>query len=125
MPEYMFTSNAANSNYASTLVAEGPAIKMFERLQASVIEEDRRVMWRVIENAVAQGKLHPDTKQLIELQITPPTLRVRDQLRDCQVERIAFENGLISPQTWSLRLGLDYDQEQKNRAMHTTESVGE
>ncbi len=26
MPEYMFTSDASNSNYASTLVAEGPAV---------------------------------------------------------------------------------------------------
>lgn len=125
MPEYMFTSDASNSNYASTLVAEGPAVKMFERLQASVIEDDRRVMWHVIENAVAQGRLHRDTRKLIELQITPPSLRVRDQVRDCQVEKVAFDNGLISPQTWSLRLGLDYDQEQKNILMHRDESANQ
>lgn len=121
MPEYMFTSNASNSNYASTLVAEGPAIKMFERLQACVIEEDRRVMWRVIENAAAHGRLPANPRKLVDLQITPPTLRVRDQLKDTQVEQIAYQNGLISPQTWSLRLGLDYDQEQKNLAMHGSE----
>jgi hypothetical protein len=27
-------------------------------------------------------------------------------------------NGILSPQTWSQHLGLDYDQEQKNLAMH-------
>jgi hypothetical protein len=43
---------------------------------------------------------------------------VRDQLRECQIDRIAFENGVLSPQTWSQRLGLDYDQEQKNLSMH-------
>ena len=90
MPEFMFTSDASNSNYASTIVAEGPAVKMFERLQATLKNED--------------------------------ALRGRDQLRDCQVERIAYEKGLISPQTWSLRLGLDYDQEQKNIAMHAQET---
>ncbi len=55
MPEFMFTSDASNANFASTMVAEGPAIRMFERLQASTIEQDRAVMWRVVENAVAQA----------------------------------------------------------------------
>ncbi len=39
-------------------------------------------------------------------------------MKECQVEQIAHEQGLLSAQTWSLRLGLDYDQEQKNIAMH-------
>ena len=118
MPEFMFTSDASNANYASTLAAEGPAMKMFERLQANLANDDCEVMWRVIENAVEAGKLPRDVRELIEIQITPPSLQVRDQLRACQVERIAFEKGILSPQTWSLRLGLDYDQEQKNLSMH-------
>ena len=79
-------------------------------------------MWRVIENAVSVGKLSHDVRRLVDLQITPPSLRIRDQVRECQVERIAYEKGLLSPQTWSLRLGLDYDQEQKNLAMHLKEN---
>ena len=43
---------------------------------------------------------------------------MRDQLREAQVDRIAFDNGILSPQTWSQHLGLDYDQEQKNLATH-------
>ena len=120
MPEFMFTSDASNANYASTLVAEGPAVKMFERLQANLKNEDCDVMWRVVQNAVALGRLPQDVRRLVDIQITPPSLRVRDQFRDCQVERIAHENGILSPQTWSLRLGLDYDQEQKNLAMHAS-----
>ncbi len=118
MPEYMFTSDASNSNYASTLVAEGPAVKIFERLQAQIANDDCDVMWRVIRNATRAGRLPTNVRRLIELQITPPSLEVRNQLRACQVERIAFEKGILSPQTWSLRLGLDYDQEQKNLAVH-------
>ena len=121
MPEFMFTSDASNSNYASTLVAEGPAVKMFERLQANLASDDCEVMWRVVDNAVRAGKLPADVRKQIDIQITPPSLHVRDQLRACQVERIAFEKGILSPQTWSLRLGLDYDQEQKNLAMHQLE----
>jgi len=121
MPEFMFTSDASNSNYASTLIAEGPAIKMFERLQANLKNADYEVMWRVIDNAIAAGRLPSEVRKLVDIQITPPSLRVRDQVRECQVERIAFEKGLLSPQSWSLRLGLDYDQEQKNIAMHQEE----
>jgi hypothetical protein len=118
MPEFMFTSDASNANYASTMVAEGPAMKMFERLQASLIEQDRAVMWRVVENAVRAGRLPQDVRSLVEIQIIPPSLHVRDQLRQAQVDRIAFDSGILSPQTWSQHLGLDYDQEQKNLVVH-------
>jgi hypothetical protein len=118
MPEFMFTSDASNANYASTMVAEGPAIRMFARLQASLVAQDRAVMWRVVDNAIHAGALPPSAREMCELQISPPSLEVRDRLRDAQVDRIAFANGILSPQTWSQHLGLDYDQEQKNRAMH-------
>lgn len=118
MPEFMFTSDASNANYSSTLVAEGPAMKMFERLQASLVEQDEVVLRRVVENAVAAGKLPPDVCEVVDVQIIPPSLRVRDQLQQAQVDRIAFNSGVLSPQTWSQHLGLDYDQEQKNLTMH-------
>jgi capsid protein len=118
MPEFMFTSDASNANYSSTMVAEGPAMKMFERLQASMIEQDRAVMWRVVENAVAAGRLPQNVHDLVEIQIVPPSLHVRDPLRQAQVDRIAFYSGILSPQTWSQHLGLDYDQEQKNWSVH-------
>jgi hypothetical protein len=118
MPEFMFTSNASNSNFASTMVAEGPAIKMFERLQASTIEQDKAVLWRAIDNAVAAGKLPSNVRDFVHLQVVPPSLHVRDQLQQAQIDHIAFENGVLSPQTWSQHLGLDYDQEQKNLAVH-------
>jgi hypothetical protein len=118
MPEFMFTSDASNANYASTLVAEGPAVKMFERLQASLKNDDCRVMWRVLKNAELAGRLPADACRRIELQVTLPSLHVRDQLREAQIDRMAFEKGILSPQTWSQRLALDYDQEQKNLALH-------
>jgi capsid protein len=119
MPEFMFTSDASNANFASTMVAEGPAMKMFERLQASMVEQDRAVMRRVVENGIAAGKLPAEACDCVEIQIIPPALHVRDQLKQAQVDRIAFQHGALSLQTWSQHLGLDYDQEQKNLAVHT------
>jgi hypothetical protein len=118
MPEFMFTSDASNANFASTMVAESPAIRMFERLQASLIEQDRAVMWRVVDNAVAAGVLPTNVRDQVDIQIIPPSLNVRDPLQQARVDRIAFNKGVLSPQTWSQHLGLDYDQEQKNLAVH-------
>ncbi len=124
MPEFMFTSDASNANFASTLVAEGPAMKMFERLQMSMIEYDTAVMRRVIDNAVSAEKLPSNVHDFVHLQAVPPSLHVRDQLQQAQVDQIAFNHGILSPQTWSQHLGLEYDQEQKNLSVHACE-VGE
>ena len=117
MPEFMFTSDASNGNYASTLVAEGPAVKMFERSQATMIAEDCAVMWRVVESAISAGTLPREARQVIEIQITPPSLNVRNPLEEAEVDQIAYEHGVLSKQTWSQRLGLDYDQEQRNMTL--------
>ena len=122
MPEFMFTSDASNANYASTMVAEGPAVRMFERLQANMTRDDSQLMWRVIDNAVMAGTLPSNVRQLIDIQISPPNLVARDSLREARVMQMAYENGLLSPQTWSRRLGLDYEQEQKNLSVHGSES---
>jgi capsid protein len=122
MPEFMFTSDASNANFASTMVAEGPAMKMFERLQMSMVEQDREVMGRVIDNAISAGKLPVEVHDCVHIQIIPPSLHVRDQLQQAQIDRIASKHGVLSPQTWSQHLGLDYDQEQKNLAVHGAHS---
>ena len=119
MPEFMFTSDASNASFASTMVAEGPAVKMFERLQAAMIEEDMRIFDVVLDNAVAAGTLSAEARRVVQIQATPPSVHVRDRLKEAQINQIGHRYGVLSAQTWSQRLGLDYDQEQKNRRLHT------
>jgi hypothetical protein len=71
-----------------------------------------------VHNAIGAGALPPRVSDCIELQITPPSLRTRDALREAQVDRLAHTHGILSAQSWSQHLGLDYDQEQKNFAEH-------
>lgn len=118
MPEFMLTSDASNANYASTMVAEGPAMRMFARLQAELVCDDLAVMWRVVKGAVAAGRLPAAALVEVELQAGPPTLATREPLAEAQAARIELEAGVLSPQTWSQRRGLDYDQEQANFAEH-------
>ena len=92
---------------------------MFERLQASLIEQDRAVMWRVVDNAVARRPLAARPSA------TASKSKSRRRRCACAISCAKRKStasrshaGILSPQTWSQHLGLDYDQEQKNLAVH-------
>jgi capsid protein len=113
MPEFMLTSDASNANYASTMVAEGPAVRMFERLQHEMIEDDLELLGRVILAAVQAGRLPPEAIDEVDIEGIPPSLAVRDRLKDAQADQILVRNGAMSPQTLGLRHGLDAQKEQR------------
>ena len=113
MPEFMLTSDASNANYASTLVAEGPAMKMFSRLQAEMIVDDLAVMRASCATRPPPASSRP-RPELVEIQASSPSLKVRDEKVEADVNQIEFAAGILSPQTWSLRRGLDFEQEQSN-----------
>jgi len=113
MPEFMLTSDASNANYASTMVAEGPAVKMFGRLQHEMIEEDLEVMWRVVRSAVETGRLPAESLASVDIQAIPPTLSVRDRHKEALADQILVRNKAMSTQTMSMRHGLDPEREQQ------------
>jgi capsid protein len=113
MPEFMLTSDASNANYSSTMVAEGPAVKMFERLQHEMIEDDLAVMRLAIRHAVSAGRLPEEAVSAVDIRGIPPTLAVRDRLRDAQADQILLKSGAMSVQTLALRHGLDPEHEQQ------------
>ena len=107
MPEFMLTSDASNANYSSTMVAEGPAVRMFERLQHELVVDDLDVLWRVVDAAVAAGRLPPEARTEVDLTAVPPTLAVRDRLRDAQADQILVRNGAMTAEMMALRHGLE------------------
>jgi capsid protein len=113
MPEFMLTSDASNANYSSTMVAEGPAVKMFQRLQHETIEDDLEVMRCAVRAAVEAGRLPPEAMTDVEIQGVPPALSVRDRLKEAQADKILVQSGAMSPQTMALRHGLDPDKERQ------------
>jgi capsid protein len=118
MPEFMLSSDASNANYSSTLVAEGPAMRMFSRLQADLVNDDLFVMERVLQTAIDAGRLPPETWEQVDLVATPPSLVIRNALHEDQRYRIEHAAGILSPQTWCQRVGLDYDNEMDQLARH-------
>jgi len=107
MPEFMLTSDASNANYASTMVAEGPAVRMFERLQHEMLEDDLDLLARVVRAAADAGRLPREALTAVDLEGTPPSLAVRDRLKEAQADQILVRNGAMSPQTMALRHGLN------------------
>ncbi len=59
LPEFMLTSDASNANFASTMVAEGPAVKLFQAEQQFFIGEFER-LWRWVMSEAIRGGLLPE-----------------------------------------------------------------
>lgn len=111
MPEFMLSADASNANYASTMVAEGPAVKMFERLQSEMIWYDYRVLTRALEIAERAGRLPDGIHEMVDIDAEAPIVLSRDRLREAQADQILLTMGVVSPQTVAARHGYNYEQE--------------
>lgn len=111
MPEFMLTSDASNANYSSTMIAEGPAVRMFERLQQEMIEEDIELFQRVVAASVAAGRLPADALRHVRIKAVPPTLAVRDRYKETLADRVLLDMGVVSRETLALRYGGELDEE--------------
>ena len=114
MPEFMLTSNAANANFSSTLVAEGPAVKMFQRLQWTMIEADLEVMWRVVNAAIDAGLLPASLRDELKIDAEPPRVASRDRLKEVQADDVLVKAEAMSIRTLQLRNDLDPEVEDAN-----------
>ncbi len=118
MPEFMLTSDASNANFASTMVAEGPAVKMFLRLQARVEEDDHEIILRQLRLAEERGRLPVGVSDQLDIVTESPSVATRDRKQEADVRQILRNNQILSPQTWAGMEGLDYEQEQMNLDEH-------
>lgn len=111
LPEYMLSGDASNANYASTLVAEGPAVKAFERLQSQTIWWDTVILRKALEIAERAGRLPAGVSRQIVIDAEAPIVQSRDRLKEAQADQILLTMGVVSPQTVAARHGYDYEQE--------------
>jgi capsid protein len=49
----------------------------------------------------------------VDIEGIPPSLAVRDRLKEAQADQILVRQGAMSPQTLALRHGLDPEKEQR------------
>lgn len=124
MPEFMLSADASNANYSSTLVAESPAVKNFERLQQtfkSTFGECKAagrqsLLWRQIAACVRLGILPPAVFRDVEIQTEAPSLIMRDYDKEAATNQTYVSMGVKSRHTVAAEIGLDYDQESAHLA---------
>lgn len=115
LPEFMLTSDASNSNYASTMVAEGPAVKLFQSEQAFFSAEFTR-LWRwVIGDAVAAGLVPTNVFERIAPEWSFPQLINRDRPRERMADVRLVETGILSRAEVARRDGVDPHRMQAER----------
>jgi capsid protein len=107
LPEFMLTSDASNANFASTMVAEGPAVKLFQSEQQFFAAEFTR-LWRwVMADAVAQGLLPAGSLTRVEPQWSFPQLVNRDRPRERLADVRLVESRVLSRAEVARRDGAD------------------
>ena len=78
-----------------------------------MIEDDLDLLHRVLRATITAGRLPREALTQIDVEGIPPSLAVRDRLKEAQADQILVRNGAMSPQTLSLRHGLDAEKEQR------------
>jgi len=96
VPEFMLSSDASNSNYSSTMVAEGPAVKMFESEQHFFARELEPLWEWVMREAAAVGLLPDDVLDHVTPHWTFPQLVNRDRTKERQVDAQLVKADILS-----------------------------
>jgi len=101
LPEYWVTADAANANFASSLVAENPGIIAMRSWQDAFAGDLRRFLawW------------YGDDE--LQAEVVFPNLVVRDPLKLSQARALQHDHGVLSAQTWQQLEGLDPDVERE------------
>ena len=107
LPEFMLTSDASNSNYASTMVAEGPAVKLFQAEQTFFTREFDRLWEWVMREAQFLGLLPRDFFEHVTTRWTLPQLINRDRPRERMADVHLVEAGVLSRAEVARREGVD------------------
>jgi capsid protein len=96
VPEFMLSADASNANYSSTMVAEGPAVKLFESEQRFFADELTWLWRRVIADAAEQGLLPADVLEQVRPQWSFPDLVNRDRSRERLTDARLVDAGILS-----------------------------
>jgi len=120
MPEYMVSGDASNANYSSTLVAESPFVKAREADQAFYSRELMRLLWKVLryewERGILPQRPWQEIEAAIEITCQKPSVASRNARELADVAAIQLNAGILSKRTAARQAGLDWEEEQRNRA---------
>lgn len=135
LPEFMLTGDASNGNFASTMVAEGPAVKLFEAEQTFFVGEFTRLWRMVMRDAAERGVLPADWSLLVRPSWTTPDLVNRDRVKERLADVRLVEAGVLSRAEVARRDGVEPEvmerelrearEPQRHKGKHEGDTKGE
>lgn len=96
LPEFMLSSDASNASYSSTMVAEGPAVKLFESEQQFFAREFEHLSRAVLRAAAMSRGWPEDLLDRIVPHWSFPQLVNRDRPRERLADVQLVEQGILS-----------------------------
>jgi len=116
LPEYMFTGDASNANYSSTMVAESPGVREFESWQdffTPVFVQLHR--WALVAGARAKRieGLSEDEAQTIPIKVEWPPLLSRNEAEHAAANKARRDAGCLSLEGMARDEGIDWDVEKE------------
>ena len=123
-PDVFITSDYARTNFASTVIAQNPALREFEARQNWLAESFGEMIDFILESGVENGAIPAKTtidditgEETIDFDLSydikfPPLLR-RDLAQDTAAYKTMNDAYVMSRRTWGLNVGLDPDTEQR------------
>lgn len=115
-PEFMFTGDSSNANYASALVSEGPAFREFESWQDFFTPVYRRIYRWAMEDGAKAGQikgLEAEAAKELPVEVRWPNIEVRDPEQRAKRNEILHRNRVLSLETWATDAGLEWEVERK------------
>lgn len=115
-PEFIFSMDASQSNYASLVAAEQPGMRAFEKQQAWYSRRFRSLFKRVILIGVIQGRLSQKLLDpTLKYSAKGPAVRSRDRFSIVRSNDLLVKGKIKSRRTVAEEEGLDFDREMQYR----------
>ncbi len=128
MPEYMFSGDASNSAYASTLEATSPFVKSCEGEQRVYSKHYINLIWKALKMRHEAGAFGDvpweDVERIVKVSAECPTVATRDPLKVREALKMEMDMGITSPDTAATECGRDLKVEQDKGARPAVEGGG-
>ena len=123
MPEFVYSSDASNGTYSSTLVASDPFVKYCELEQALYGGHYVCLAWKAMrmhtEGGLLRGRSWEQIRAMLDIVAEYASPASGDKTEQAQANKILHDAGIMSKRTWASDAGLDLDEEIANGAKET------
>jgi hypothetical protein len=127
LPEYMFTGDASNANFASTMVAESPAVREFQDWQDFLTPDYRHIYRRVMIAATKQNQIEgltPEEAEKMYVDVQWPPMMSRDEKDQAEADELRLKNRVLSLEGFARRQGIDWEVERDRILNELKDRVG-